>query len=131
MRPRPWARMCGRTSRTMRMTPKTLMSKTAWACATVLSSAAPIEPMPALLTRTSIRPNRSIICWTAAVAEVSLATSRSRKVTPSNRTTREASRLVPTTSKPALTRASTASFPMPEDAPVTRATGRAVVIMNS
>ena len=25
MRPRPWARMCGRTSFTMRMTPKTLM----------------------------------------------------------------------------------------------------------
>ena len=53
MRPRPRARMCGRTSFTMRMTPKTLMSKTPWACATEVSSAAPIEPMPALLTRTS------------------------------------------------------------------------------
>ena len=70
MRPRPWARMCGRTSFVIRMTPKTLMSKTPWACATEFSSAAPIEPMPALLTRTSIRPNRSITCWTAAVTDV-------------------------------------------------------------
>ena len=96
-----------------------------------VSSAAPIEPMPALLTRTSIRPNRSITCWTAAVTESSLATSRSRNVTPSSGVTREVSRLVPTTSKPASTSASAASFPMPEDAPVTSATGRFVVIMHS
>ena len=40
-------------------------------------------------------------------------------------------RLVPITSKPASTSASAAAFPMPEDAPVTSATGRVVVIMDS
>ena len=54
------ARMCGRTAFVMRMRPKKLMSKTRWSWATELSSAAPAAPMPALLTRTSIRPNRSI-----------------------------------------------------------------------
>ena len=38
-------------------------------------------------------------------------------------------RLVPTTSKPASTSASAAAFPIPEDAPVTSATGRFVDIM--
>src|SRR3990170_499494 len=40
MRPRPRARMCGSTSFTMRMTPKTLMSKTTWASAAEESSVA-------------------------------------------------------------------------------------------
>ena len=67
MRPLPWARMCGKTAFVMRMTPKTLISNTSRAWATELSSAAPAEPIPALLTRTSIRPNRWITCPTAAV----------------------------------------------------------------
>ena len=82
----------------MRMTPKTLMSNRRCACAAELSSAAPAEPMPALLTRTSIRPNRSITSATAAVTEASLVTSRSRKVTPLRGVTCAVSRLVPTTS---------------------------------
>src|SRR4051794_21359552 len=131
MRPRPRDRMCGRTSLTKRMTPKTLMSKTPWACSTEVSSAAPIEPMPALLTRTSIRPNRSITCWTTAVTDLSLTTSRSKNVTPRSGATREVSRPVPATSKPAATSASAVCLPMPEEAPVTRATGRFVVIMHS
>jgi hypothetical protein len=37
-------------------------------------------------------------------------------------------RLVPTTSKPASTSAATAAAPMPDAAPVTKATGRGFVI---
>jgi len=54
------------------------MFRMLWAWLTEFSSTAPAEPMPALLTRTSMRPNRSITSSTAAVAESSLATSRSR-----------------------------------------------------
>jgi hypothetical protein len=43
--------------------------------------------------------------------------------------TREVLRLVPTTWNPAAASASVAALPMPEDAPVTSATGRAAAIM--
>jgi hypothetical protein len=42
------------------------------------SSAAPVEPTPALLTWTSMRPNRSITSLTAKATDSSLVTSRSR-----------------------------------------------------
>jgi hypothetical protein len=105
------------------------MSKRRWACATEFSSAAPEEPMPALLTRTSIRPNRSITCSTAAATESSLPTSRARNVTPSRRSALDVFRLVPTVSKPAAASARAAAFPIPVDAPVTSATGRVVVVI--
>ena len=122
-RPLFWARMWGRTALVMRMRPKTLTSKTIWSWATELSSLAPDEPTPALLTSTSMRPNRSITRPTAVATDSSLVTSRSSSVTPRAGVAREASRLVPMTSKPAATSASAVALPMPEDAPVTRATG--------
>ena len=64
IRPPACARMCGRTALVIRITPKKLMSNTRWSCAMELSSAAPPAPTPALLTSTSIRPNRSITCST-------------------------------------------------------------------
>src|SRR5437667_180723 len=128
IRPVPAARMCGRTAFVIRTSPKKLMSKTRWSWATELSSAAPAAPVPALLTRTSSRPNRSITRRTTALTDSSLVTSRSRNVTPSRWATPDAFRLVPTTSKPASTSASDAAFPIPEDAPVTSATGLAVFI---
>jgi hypothetical protein len=131
MRPLPWARMCGKTAFVIRITPKTLMSKTPCACATELSSAAPVEPIPALLTRMSIRSNRSMTCCTALATDASSATSRSTNVIPGGGVTFAALRLVPTTSKPASTSAMEVALPMPEEAPVTRATGRVVVISNS
>ena len=88
-------------------------------------------PIPALLTRTSIRPNRSITCWTTVATDSSLVTSRSRNVTPWGGVTREVSRLVPTTWKPGAASASAAACPMPEEAPVTSATGRVAVILDS
>jgi hypothetical protein len=54
---------------------------------------------------------------------MSLATSRSTIVTPSTGATFEALRLVPTTTNPFSTSAAAVAAPMPEDAPVTRATG--------
>src|SRR5437588_6978084 len=129
MRPLPWARMCGSTALVSRITPKKLMSKTRWVWATELSSAAPAAPVPALLTRTSSRPNRSITRRTTVLTDSSLVTSRSRSVTPLRWVAPDAVRLVPTTSKPASTSASEAAFPMPEDAPVTSATGLAAVIV--
>ena len=54
------ARMCGRTALVIRITPKKFTSNTRWACSMELSSAAPPAPTPALLTSTSIRPNRPI-----------------------------------------------------------------------
>ena len=131
IRPAPWARMCGNTAFVIRMRPKTLTSKTLLSWAMELSSAAPALPRPALLTRTSMRPNRSITCWTTVLTESSLVTSRSRNVTPSRGFSREVLRLVPITWNPAPTRASEAAFPIPEDAPVTSATGRVVVITDS
>src|SRR5947209_10303985 len=128
MRPLPWARMCGSTALVSRITPKKLMSKTRWVWATELSSAAPAAPMPALLTRTSSRPNRSITRRTSVLTDSSLVTLRSRNVTPSRWVTSDEFRLVPTTSKPASTSASEAALPMPADAPVTSATGLVFVI---
>ena len=78
-----------------------------------------------------MRPNRPITCWTTVLADSSLVTSRSRNVTPSRGVTREVLRLVPITWKPAAASASAAALPMPEDAPVTSATGRVAVIRDS
>src|SRR5215218_7338809 len=68
-RPLSWARMWGRTALVMRMRPKTLTSKTIRSWATELSSLAPDEPMPALFTRTSMRPDRSNTSRTAPATD--------------------------------------------------------------
>src|SRR3954470_4027396 len=59
IRPPPCSRMCGSTARVMRIEPNTLVSNSARACSIELSSAAPAIPTPALLTSTSIRPDRA------------------------------------------------------------------------
>jgi hypothetical protein len=126
MRPARWARMCGRTAFVIRIVPKTLMSKTALACLIELSSAAPAMPTPALLTRTSIRPNRSMTWATTALTDLSRVTSRSRNTTAWCGAALAASLLVPTTRNPASDSAIAAARPIPEEAPVTSATGRFV-----
>ena len=65
-RPDRAARMYGRTARVTASRPNTLTSKSARASASEVSSTVPTRPRPALLTRTSIRPNRSIAASTAA-----------------------------------------------------------------
>ena len=47
---------------------------------------------------------------------------------PAGAVTREAVRLVPTTLKPRSTNASAAALPIPEEAPVTSATGCVVIV---
>src|SRR5687768_2202583 len=121
--------MWGSTALVIRIRPKTLMSKTSLAWLIELSSPAPTAPTPALLTRTSIRPNRSITSSTRERTDSSPATSRSRNVTPASGSAFAALRLVPTTAKPASARASAAARPIPEEAPVTRATGGAVCMV--
>jgi hypothetical protein len=78
-----------------------------------------------------MRPNRSITRRAAVLAGSLAVASRSRNVTPPRGVTREVLRLVPITWKPAAASASAAALPMPEDAPVTSATGRVAVIRNS
>jgi hypothetical protein len=58
MRPLRWAPMYGRTALIIRIAPNTLMLKAFWSWVMELSSAAPVDPTPALLTSTSMRPNR-------------------------------------------------------------------------
>src|SRR5215217_9190670 len=121
-RPLCCARMWGRTALVMRMRPKTLTSKTIRSWATELSSLAPDEPMPALLTRTSMRPDRSSTSRTAPATDASSVTSSGRNTTPSRSCPIAALRLVPYTVNPAPSSARAAASPIPPDAPVTSAT---------
>src|SRR5512133_2147076 len=121
-RPLSCARMWGRTALVMRMRPKTLTSKTIRSWATELSSLAPDEPMPALLTRTSMRPDRSSTSRTARATDTSSVTSSGRNTTPPRVSPAAALRLVPYTVNPAPSSARAAASPIPADAPVTSAT---------
>src|SRR5215218_10290858 len=118
-RPLSWARMWGRTALVMRMRPKTLTSKTIRSWATELSSLAPDEPMPALLTRTSMRPDRSSTSRTAPATDTSSVTSSGRNTTPPRVFPAAALRLVPYTVNPAPSSARAAASPIPADPPVT------------
>src|SRR3954463_730522 len=82
IRPPPCSRMCGSTARVIRIDPKTLVSKSARACSIELSSAAPAMPTPALLTRTSIRPDRSSTSRTTPATDTSSVTSSGREPPP-------------------------------------------------
>jgi hypothetical protein len=62
----PWARRVGNTARVTFNSPKTLVSNSVRASASEMSSTAPNNPYPALLTSTSIRPKRSSAAATAA-----------------------------------------------------------------
>ena len=95
------------------------------------SSAAPAEPIPALLTSTSIRPCCAITTPTAAATESSFVTSRSRNVTPFGAVSPVVLRPVPITVKPACASAAAVAVPMPAVAPVTSATGRDDAVIES
>src|SRR3954470_13528775 len=123
VRPPPCSRICGSTARVIRIEPKTLVSNSARACSIELSSAAPAMPTPALLTSTSIRPDRSSTSRTTPATDRSSVTSSGRNTTPSRFSPAAALRLVPYTVNPAPTSACAAASPMPADAPVTSATG--------
>src|SRR5215212_3411407 len=122
IRPLPCSRMWGSTARVVRIEPKRLVSNKARACSIELSSAAPETPTPALLTRTSMRPDRSSTSRTAPATEASSVTSSGRNTTPSRSCPIAAVRLVPYTVNPAPSSARAAASPIPADAPVTSAT---------
>src|SRR5215217_4758777 len=122
IRPPPCSRMWGSTARVIRIEPKTLVSNSARACSIELSSAAPAMPKPALLTSTSMRPDRSSSSRTAAATEASSVTSSGRNTTPPRVSPAAALRLVPYTVNPAPSSARAAASPIPPDAPVTSAT---------
>src|SRR3954452_15580725 len=122
IRPPPCSRMWGSTARVMRIEPKRLVSNKARAWSIELSSAAPETPRPALLTRTSMRPDRSSTSRTAPATESSSVTSSGRNTTPPCFSPGVALRLVPYTVNPAPTSALAAASPIPADAPVTSAT---------
>src|SRR5215216_1685245 len=112
-RPLCCARMWGRTALVMRMRPKTLTSKTIRSWATELSSLAPDEPMPALLTSTSMRPDRSSTSRTAPATDTSSVTSSGRNTTPPRVSPAATLRLVPYTVNPAPSSARAAALPIP------------------
>ena len=101
IRPLPCSRMCGSTARVMRIEPKRLVSNRARACSIELSSAAPETPTPALLTRTSMRPDRWSTSRTAPATDSSSVTSSGRNTTPPRFSPAAALRLVPYTVNPA------------------------------
>src|SRR5215208_2274729 len=122
IRPLPCSRMWGSTARVIRIEPKTLVSNNARVCSIELSSAAPAMPKPAVLTRTSIRPDRSSTSRTTPSTDPSSVTSSGRNTTPPRSSPAAALRLVPYTVNPAPSSARAAASPIPPDAPVTSAT---------
>src|SRR4029079_1145390 len=84
--------------------------------------------MPALLTSRSIRPALPSTSSTSFATDTSSVTSQVSMVMPSALSA-AARRLVPSTRYPALCRALAVACPMPEDAPVTRATLELVLFM--
>src|SRR4051794_34652678 len=130
IRPSPCSRMWGSTARVIRIEPKRLVSNKARACSIELSSAAPETPTPALLTRTSMRPDRWSTSRTAPATESSSVTSSGRNTTPPCFSPGAALRLVPYTVNPAPTSALAAASPIPADAPVTTATRPVPIAMS-
>src|SRR5215211_2263327 len=131
IRPLPCSRMWGSTARIIRIEPKTLVSNSARVCSIELSSAAPAMPRPALLTSTSMRPDRSSSSRTTPATDPSSVTSSGRNTTPPRFSPAAAFRLVPYTVNPAPTSARAAASPIPTDAPVTSATGRVSTAMTA
>src|SRR6266567_2483804 len=128
--PFPCRRIVGNTALVTRRTPKTFTSNNDLAWATEDSSAPPSRPMPALLTSRSMRPASASTSSTSFATDASSVTSQVSMVTPSARSA-AARRLVPNTRKPAFCRALAVAYPMPVDAPVTRATPGLVLLMKS
>src|SRR5215211_4848412 len=121
-RPLCCARMWGRTALVMRMRPKTLTSKTIRSWATELSSLAPDEPMPALFTRTSMRPDRSNTSRTAPATDNIVGDVERQEHHADPRLPRSRPAARPVDGKSPASSARAAASPIPPDAPVTSAT---------
>src|SRR5664279_2804266 len=124
IRPLPCSRMCGRAIWTRRARPKRLTSNCRRASSSGTSSIDPYDPYPALFTSTSIRPVSSITCFTPATMDASSVRSRPMTRIPAScrdciRSVRRATAY--TVNPPACSSRAVCS-PIPDEAPVTRAT---------
>jgi hypothetical protein len=79
-RPERWRRITGRVARVTLTGPNRVVSIWARNSSGVSSSKNPALKFPALLTSTSIRPNRSTPAWTAASALAGSVTSSATTV---------------------------------------------------
>src|SRR5215471_1218844 len=121
IRPSRWARMVGSTARVARTAPKKFTSKRSRAWAVSVSSIAPTMLLPALLTRTSIRPAFARISATPRSTDASSRTSSTTCSTP-GRSAPPAERTVPNTRKPRCANSAAVALPIPDETPVTTAT---------
>src|SRR6266540_765704 len=119
--PRRSPRMAGRTAFVTRTTPKKFVSSTSLASASGVSSMTLRWARPALLTSTSIRPTRSSTCATQASTAGPDRTSNGSMVIAAPKSA-GMSRYVPKTRWPRAASVLAIASPIPELAPVTRAT---------
>lgn len=121
--PDPCLRMTGSTARVTLIRPKTLRSNSDRASASVISSNAPSKPRPALLTRTSMPPNRSTAASTAcgmlSLSVTSRATAKTLSELLRSAGTRSGFRTATATLLPPASAARAISAPIPREAPVT------------
>src|SRR5215217_296745 len=110
------SRNCGSTAWVTRMVPKALVSKSDWAMSIGVPSRAFSQPIPALLTRTSIGPAAAMACCTLS----SLVTSSGRTVrlSEAGRRSRRGERMVAMTFQPRSRKYFSVSRPKPEEQPV-------------
>src|SRR5436190_9081324 len=119
--------MCGTTARLTRKTPRTLTRITCSHCSTVVSSTSPTPLIPALFTRTSMRPKRSRVAAASARVCSSSATSTCRATASppasatscATRAAEASSTSAIVTRPPSRAKISAVVRPIPEPAPVT------------
>lgn len=121
--PDPCLRMTGSTARVTLISPKTLRSNSDRASVSLISSSAPSSPRPALLTRTSMPPNRptaaSMACGMLSLSVTSSATANTLSEFFRSSGTRSGFRTPTTTLLPSASAARAISAPIPRDEPVT------------
>src|SRR5262249_7453397 len=123
--------MPGSTACNMRRTPRTLVSKSACAWLTLVSSTAPTKLTPALLTRTSTRPARLRTSSTQALTEASSRTSNGTSSAPASGRVVAGARTPPKTRWPWAANSSAVTRPIPDDAPVIRTTRLGPFVMGT
>ena len=119
--PSPLLRICGRIARVTRMAPNRLVSNTSRIFSSLICSSKALPPRPALLTSTSISPNRSMPFATAAsTLTLSVTSSRAtnRLSNLFNSVSFSGVRMVAITFQPLAWKVCAAKRPMPEEHPV-------------
>ncbi len=125
--PSSLARSAGTAARRPRIVPRRFTAKTRSTTSMACDSSGPAVPIPALSTRPSTAPKRSIARATIAALPSSVLTSAANDSASSPRSptqaSRSSSRSTPSTDQPSACSLVIAARPMPEAAPVTTAAG--------